>query len=128
MTELPNIPAVRYNNPGDVSLPIDGWTGGGEIVGIPGQPGYAKFPTMQIGFEAFQADVRRYIAEGRTSIAKIGEVYAVDPSWGVDVASIAGIRPFARLHPSNAAQMATVAAAIIRQETGLTLVDLGIAS
>lgn len=122
------IAAMRHNNPGDVSLPIKGWAGPGKIVGVEGQAGYAEFPTMQIGFEAFQQRVRSYIDEGRTTIALIGKVYATDPHWPRAVSEIAGIGLNVKLNPNNAAQMATVAAAIIRQETGKTLAQLGIHS
>lgn len=124
--KLPNIPAVRYNNPGDVSLPILGWSGPGKIVGIKGQRGYAEFPSMQVGFEAFQQRIRAYIAEGRTTLQKIGEVYATDPSWTRSVAEISKISLDLILNPKSATQMTALAAAIIRQETGLTAAELGI--
>jgi hypothetical protein len=120
------IAAMRHNNPGDVSLPIKGWNGPGKIVGVEGQAGYAEFPTMQIGFEAFQQRIRSYIDEGRATIALIGKVYATDPHWPRAVSEIAGIGLNVKLNPANASQMATVAAAIIRQETGKTLAQLGI--
>jgi hypothetical protein len=118
--------ALRHNNPGDVSLPIKGWTGPGKIVGVEGQPGYAEFPTMEIGFQAFQQRIRSYIEEGRTTIALIGKVYATDPHWPAAVAKISGIPLSAHLNPADAEQMSALAAAIIRQETGKTLKQLGI--
>lgn len=125
-TKLPNIAAVRFNNPGDVSLPISGWAGGGKIVGIRGQVGYAEFPSMQIGFEALQQRLRSYIDEGRTTLRKIGAVYAQDPHWPVAVSLFSGIPIGAALDADDAQQMAELAGGIIRQETGLTLADLGL--
>lgn len=118
------VAAIRYNNPGDVSLPISGWTGGGKIVGIPGQVGYAEFPTMQVGFEAFQQRLRSYITQGRNTICKIGAVYATDPHWPVAVAGLAKLPLDAALDPKNTAQMAALASAIVRQETGMTYAEL----
>lgn len=118
------IAAIRYNNPGDVSLPISGWTGGGKIVGIPGQVGYAEFPSMAIGFAAFEQRLRSYIARGRDTIRKIGEVYATDPHWGLAVAELAGIGIDVRLSASASGQMSSLASAIIKQETGMTLAQL----
>lgn len=120
------IAAIRYRNPGDVSLPIKGWTGPGRIVGLPGQSGYAEFPTMQIGFEAFQQRIRAYIQEGRTTIRRIGAVYAADPQWPKDVAELSGIPIGAVLDANDQEQMVALAAAIIKQETGQTLASLGI--
>lgn len=123
---MEEIAAVRYNNPGDVSLPISGWTGPGEIVGVQGQPGYARFPTMQIGFEAFQQRLRSYISAGRNTISKIGAVYATDPRWPRAVAELSGLNEYMTLNPADTSQMQDLAAGIIRQETGKTLKELGI--
>lgn len=120
------IAAIRFNNPGDVSLPIRGWTGPGEIVGLRGQPGYAKFPTMQIGFEAFQQRIRSYIDEGRNTIRRIGAVYATDPDWPRDVSRLSHIPIGAFLDADDAEQMRELAAAIIRQETGMSLAHLNV--
>jgi hypothetical protein len=120
------IPAVLYNNPGDVSLPIEGWTGPGIIVGIDGQPGYAEFPTMQTGYAALLQRIVSYIAEGRTTISAIGEVYATDQSWAVSVSELSGIPLETMLDPEDSAQISDLAAAIVYQETGMTLTELGI--
>lgn len=120
------IAAIRFKNPGDVSLPIKGWTGPGHIVGLPGQSGYAEFPTMQIGFEAFQQRIRADIEDGRNTIRKIGFAYAADPQWPKDVAEIARIPIGAVLDLNDQKQMKALAAAIIKQETGHTLASLGI--
>lgn len=119
------IAAIRFRNPGDVSLPIKGWTGGGKIVGVEGQSGYAEFPTMQIGFEAFQQRLRSYIIDQhRDTIRKIGAVYATDPHWALSVASIAHLPIDGILGPTNKGEIADLAAAIIRQETGMTYAEL----
>lgn len=118
--------AVRYNNPGNVSLPISGWSGGGTIVGAPGQVGYASFPTMAIGFQAFIWRLRTYIEAGRNSIRTIGAIYATDPNWPAAVAGLSGIGIDQKLDPANAAQMQALATGIIKQETGMSLAQLGI--
>lgn len=120
------IAAIRFNNPGDVSLPIRGWTGPGDVVGLRGQPGYAKFPTMQIGFEAFQQRIRSYIDEGRNTIRRIGAVYATDPDWPRDVSRLSNIPIGAFLDADDAEQMRELAAAIIRQETGMSLAHFNV--
>lgn len=119
------IAAIRHNNPGDVSLPIKGWTGVGKIVGVEGQPGYAEFPTMQIGFEAFQQRLRSYIVDQhRNTIRKIGTVYAADPHWPAAVASIAKLPEDGVIDPENATQMEALASAIVKQETGYSFAEL----
>lgn len=122
------IAAIRFNNPGDVSLPIRGWSGPGEIVGLRGQPGYAKFPTMQSGFEAFQQRIRSYIEEGRNTIRRIGTVYAIDPEWSRDISRLSHIPIGAFLDADDSEQMRELAAAIIRQETGMSMAALNIAA
>lgn len=117
--------AVRHNNPGDVSLPIKGWHGGGKIVGVTGQPGYADFATMAIGFEAMKQRLRDYILDKhRNTIKLIGQIYATDPHWGVAVASYSGIGLTEPLVAADGDQMAKLAQGIIRQETGHTYVEL----
>ncbi len=74
-----------------MSLPIKGWAGGGKIVGLRGQPGYAQFPTMAIGFEAFKQRLRTYIDRGWNTIDKIGVHYATDPNWPKGVALNSGL-------------------------------------
>lgn len=115
------IAAIRHNNPGDVSLPIRGWTGGGKIVGLRGQSGYAEFPTMKVGYEAFLWRLREYIAEGRDTIRAIGRVYATDPKWSEHVAELAGLHLDQAIGEGN---IGALAEAIIRQETGMTLEEL----
>lgn len=120
------IAAKRYNNPGDVSLPIKGWHGGGKIVGIKGQPGYGQFPSMEIGFEAFKQRLRTYIERGWNSINKMAPHYAEDPKWAKGVAKNSGLHPDHVIAGSD--DLAHLAAGIIKQETGLTLAELGIGS
>jgi hypothetical protein len=119
-----SIAAIRFNNPGDVSLPIRGWSGPGEIVGIEGQKGYAKFPSMEIGYAAFQQRVISYIEEGYTTIAKMGREYATDPAWGAKVAQMARLSEYMVLEPENKAEISALCQAIIRQETGKTIAQL----
>jgi hypothetical protein len=116
--------AIRYNNPGDVSLPIKGWTGGGRIVGAPGQVGYAEFPTMAIGYQAFLFRLREYIESGRNTIRKIGAVYATDPHWPVAVAKLSKLPIGAFLDTRDDKEMEALAAAILLQETGMTIAEL----
>ena len=129
---LPNIAAVLYNNPGDVSLPIAGWptdaAHGVPIQGIPGQPNYGHFPTMKIGWAAFQQRLKSYIAEGlpprvgpMNTIRKIGAHYATATAWPEDVAKYSGIPIDAPLSESNAAQIAALSKGILRIETSTTL-------
>jgi len=118
------IAAIRFNNPGDVSLPIKGWTGVGYAIGIKGQPGYGKFPTMEIGYQAFLWRLKEYIMKGCNTIRKIGALYATDPNWPKEVAQIAGLPIGVILDPDDETQMQPLASAIIRQETGMTLAEL----
>lgn len=55
------IAALRYNNPFDVSLPIAGWNGGGDTVGIQGQPGFGAFPDMATGYQAGVQRLHSYL-------------------------------------------------------------------
>lgn len=125
------IAAIRFNNPGDVSLPITGCntaTMGGKIVGVPGQPGYAEFPTMATGYNAFQLRLREFIVSGRNTIRRIGALYATDPNWPIEVAKLAGLPIGSVIHADDPEQMTALSAAIIRQETGMTLAELEAAS
>jgi hypothetical protein len=117
------IAAQRYNNPGNISLPITGWTGG-HIVGLPDQPGYAAFPSMDIGYQAFKYRLGLFISGGRNTIRLIGARYAADPHWPVAVAALAGLGIDAPLDLNDAAQMDKLAVAIIKQETGMSLAQL----
>jgi hypothetical protein len=109
----------RYNNPGNVSLPISGWQGGGSIVGIRGQSGYASFPSMAVGLQAFQQRITNYIdGKGYDTIAKMGAHYAEDPTWGAKVSNFSGIGINDRLDTSNPTQMAALQKGILTQEIG----------
>jgi hypothetical protein len=79
---------------------------------------------MAIGYSAFLLRLQDYIRSGRNTIRLIGAVYATDPHWPVAVASISGLGIDTPLSPTDAGQMDKLAAAIIRQETGLTLAQL----
>lgn len=120
------IAAIRHNNPGDVSLPIQGWHGGGKIVGVQGQPGYADFPTMQIGFEAFKQRLRTYIGRGWNTIALMAPHYATDPNWRNGVAKFSGLKLTDKLNAANGDQLAKLASGIIKQETGHSLDFFGL--
>jgi len=121
------IAAIRYNNPGNVSLPIKDWSGGGSIVGISGQPGYASFPSMQVGYAAFQQRLTSYInGQGLDTIGALNSRYAQDQGWGASVSRLSGIGINEPLDTSNASQMGALQSAIIRQETGMTPSQLGI--
>lgn len=119
------IAAERHNNPGDVSLPIKGWHGGGRIVGVQGQPGYAEFPTMHVGFEAFKQRIRAYVERGDNTIRKISRIpYATDPKWFAAIVKLSGVGADEVLNTS--AELALVCAAIIKQESGKSLAQLGL--
>lgn len=121
------IAAIRFNNPGNVSLPIQGWTGGGSIVGIRGQPGYASFPDMQTGYAAFTQRLNNYInVKGLNTIATLNPVYAQDTGWGAGVSAASGIGINSPLDTSNPDQMAALRSGIIQQETGMSPGALGI--
>ena len=120
------IAAIRYNNPGNVSLPIQGWKGGGTIVGLSGQSGYASFPDMQTGYAALQQRVSTYIGRGLTTIDKLNSVYATDSNWKNGVAAASGIGKNEPLDPTNQAQMSALLNGIIKQETGKSPSALGI--
>lgn len=122
--------AVRHNNPGNVSLPIKGWTGGGRIVGAPGQPAYADFPSMQVGFNAMMWQLKNRIGQGYNTIGKIGGsgIYEYPPTqnWVDNVARVSGIPADQMLVTTNDLQMSALATGIIKQETGMTLAQLGL--
>lgn len=121
------IAAIRHNNPGNVSLPIQGWTGGGTIVGIKGQSGYASFPDMQTGYAAMQHRLKNYVeVKGLTTIRQLNTRYAEDRNWKFAVSRYSGIGLDDPIDTSNAAQMNKLAGGIIRQETGKTPAQLGI--
>lgn len=115
------IAAIRFNNPGNVSLPIAGWSGGGTIVGIAGQSGYASFPDMATGAAALQQRLTTYIERGYDTIAGMNSVYAQDPNWKNGVSSASGIGLNTTLDPNNPTQMAALTSGIIKQETGLSV-------
>lgn len=122
-----NIAAVRYNNPGNVSLPIQGYKGAGTIVGIKGQPGYGSFPDMQTGYKALTQRLDNYIdVKGLNTISKMGTKYAEDGSWGRGVSRATGIGMDDILDTSDVEQMAKLRAGIIKHETGFTESQLGI--
>lgn len=126
------IAAVRFNNPGNVSLPIQGiGLGGGQIVGITGQPGYGSFPDMATGYSAFQQRITTYLSRpGLDTISGLGGIYAEGPNggsvWANSVSNFSGIDPNTPLDPNNPQQMAALQGGIIRQETGMTPAQLGI--
>ncbi len=110
---------VRYNNPFDVSLPIQGWTGGGTVVGAPGQPGFASFPDQETGIRAGIQRVANYIrAKGLNTIGTIGSRYATDKNWPAAVSRISGLRVDETIDPNNPAQMAALTHGILTQELG----------
>jgi hypothetical protein len=115
---------VRHNNPFDVSLPIHGLSdngmGGGKIVGVSGQGGFAEFPTLAIGYAAGQHRIRDYIdVKGYNTIAKMGAHYATDPNWPHAVSKVAGdIGLNDILDTRNAAQMTRLEHAILTIELG----------
>lgn len=117
------IAAIRHNNPGNVSLPIRGWTGGGSIVGIQGQPGYAHFPDMATGAAALQHRLSTRIDDGYNTIRKLNPIYAEDPNWKNGVSRFSGIGLDEPLTSSNIKQLT---GGIIRQETGRSPSSLGV--
>lgn len=121
------IAAIRYNNPGNVSLPIKGWTGGGTVVGIKGQSGYASFPDANTGYAAFSHRVDDYITnKGLTTIRLMNTRYAEDPNWGAGVSRNSGIGIDTPLNVSDQNQMEALRGGILRQETGMTARQLGV--
>jgi hypothetical protein len=121
MTQILPIPAIRYNNPGNVSLPIEGWKGPGVIVGIKGQPGYAHFPSMKIGYQVALFRIASYIKEGRNTLLKIAEAYATDPAWGREVSQMSGISLDTPLSANSTFQVKNLTDNIIHHETGKTV-------
>jgi hypothetical protein len=114
-----NIAALRFNNPGNISLPMKDWTGGGSIVGLKGQPGYAAFPDMATGMAAFTHRVGNYINDrGLNTIAALNSVYAQDSKWGAGVSRASGIDLHTPIDTSNAAQMSALHKGILTQEMG----------
>ena len=124
------IAAIRFCNPGNVSLPIKGWTGPGRVVGIHGQRGYAQFPTPDIGFAAMRQQVCNRIVQGYDTINKLGGsgIYENPPtqSWIDNVSKYSGIGGGDWLDYKNEAQIGALLRGICKQETGLTLAELGV--
>lgn len=113
----------RYNNPGNVSLPIRGWTGGGSVVGIKGQPGYASFPDMNTGVAAFRQRITTRLDDGYNTIRKLNPIYAEDTNWKFGVSRVSGIGLDDPLNESNVNDLMR---GIITQETGRSPSQLGI--
>ena len=117
------IAALRYNNPFDVSLPIAGWDGGGDIAGVQGQPGFGAFPDMATGYQAGVHRLNSYITGqnshgAKRTIKDLNSVYATDPNWASGVAAHSGLDPTAPLDPSNADQMKQLQYGVLAQEMG----------
>lgn len=94
----------RENNPGNVSLPIKGWTGGGTIIGAPGQPGYASFPDFSTGVAAWSQRLDTYAQRpGGNTIRGLNDTigYATDPNWKNNVAAGSGLGLDTPLDSSN---------------------------
>lgn len=94
----------RANNPGNVSLPIKGWTGGGTIIGAPGQAGYAQFPDFNTGVAAWSVRLDTYATRpGGTTIRGLNDTigYATDPNWKNNVAAGSGLGLDTPLDSSN---------------------------
>jgi hypothetical protein len=114
-----NIAAARYNNPGDVSLPISGWNGPGQIVGLKGQPGYASFPDMKTGLDALGHRLTNYIdSKGLNTIGALNSSYAKDQNWAAGVARASGLGINTPLDTSNQEQMRALQKGILSQEIG----------
>ena len=112
--------AFRSNNPGNVSLPIAGYTpppGTYTITAPDGQPNYAVFPTAQDGYNAFVQRVISRINGGYDTIASLNSIYAESPNWKFGVSSISGIGVNDKLDPNNAQQMSDLRRGILTQES-----------
>jgi hypothetical protein len=133
--ELPRIPtttgghtaAERHNNPGNVSLPIAGYHGPGEVAGISGQPGHGSFPTIQDGINALDARLASRISQGYDTIRKLGMsgIYENPPTmaWVNHVSAMSGIGPDEQLTPGR---MQALRYGIVQQETGGIAAKFGI--
>jgi hypothetical protein len=117
------VAGIRANNPFDVSLPIKGYSGPGQIIGVRGQPGFAQFPDMQTGYNAGVQRLNTYIT-GQTkygtldSISSLNSVYATDQNWKYGVSKASGIGLNETLDPNNADQMAALQRGVLSQELG----------
>lgn len=117
------IAAFRYNNPFDVSLPIAGWNGGGDTVGIQGQPGFGAFPDMATGYQAGVQRLNSYITGqnshgAKRTIKELNSVYATDPNWAAGVAAHSKLDPNSPLDPNNSDQMRQLQYGVLAQEIG----------
>jgi hypothetical protein len=112
--------AKKYNNPGDLSLPIKGYHGPGVCVSVHNdQHGtYGHFPTVADGVAALKCRLSSYIARGYHTIHKMNDVYAGDKHWAVNVAHLSGIGINDRLDPANVSQMRDLTYGIVQAETG----------
>lgn len=117
------IAAFRHNNPFDVSLPIAGWKGGGNIVGINGQSGFGSFPDMDTGYAAGVQRLNSYISGqsshgAKRNISELNSVYATDPNWAAGVAKHSGLGPNDELDVNNPEQMSKLQYGVLAQEIG----------
>lgn len=123
-SDIGNTIGLRNNNPFNVSLPIRGWNGGGNVVGAPGQSGFGSFSDLNTGYAAGVQRINTYIEGGVNgsgpldTIAKMNTKYATDGNWGRGVSSISGIGLNDKLDTSNSAQMAALQKGILSQEQG----------
>jgi hypothetical protein len=113
---------LRLNNPFDLSIPFPGSAAyGGVRVGLPGQPGAASFPTMELGFQAGIARIEQYVQNGYNgapgdTITNLNAYYAQDQNWQNNVSYWSGIPKNQQLDPNNPTQMAALAYGILKAE------------
>jgi len=119
----------RANNPGNVSLPIKGWTGGGAIIGAPGQPGYAQFPDFATGVSAWSVRLDTYAQRpGGDTIRGLNDTigYATDPNWKNNVSAGSGLGLDTPLDTSNRGALMIGIAKAEGNYGGLTLEERSI--
>jgi hypothetical protein len=112
--------AKKYNNPGDLSLPVSGYHGPGICVHVHNDQhgSYGSFPTVEDGVAALQCRLSSYVARGYNSIHKMNHIYAADHHWSSNVSHLSGIDVDTRLDPTDASQMRDLIYGIVQAETG----------
>jgi hypothetical protein len=101
------IAALRYNNPFDVSVGrLSAGFGGTAISGIPGQSGFASFPSLEAGFGAGNQVIQGYIDRGDNTISSMfSGGYATGSAWPGNVSNFSGLSLNTPITSSNLPNM-----------------------
>lgn len=126
------MPSLGYRtfNPGNVSLPIPGWSGGGFVDAGGNQAGHGTFSSFDQGIAALNQRLQVFQDRGFMSIQDIGlsgkyEVPAT-ASWGQDVSNFSGLSLTAPLNLNDPVQQALVDFGISAHESQLSTANIAL--